>query len=102
MLWLPRPKLKTGSYRVGLPSPKISFTIVEGFFPQFTSMFTVGPPSHVASISAAIIIPMCDRSEIRFGRGPGARGPFGPRHRAGVFRYRECNSAAMHERLENN
>lgn len=35
-------------------------------------MFTVGRRSHAALISAVIIIPMCDRSEIRFGRGPGA------------------------------
>lgn len=50
----------------------MSFPVMEGFFPQFASMFTVGRLSHVASISAAIIIPMCDRSEIRFGRWPGA------------------------------
>lgn len=70
----PRAKMSLGiwSVRVSLflkfPSP-----VAEGFFPRFTSMFTVGRPSHVALISAAIIIPMCDRSEIRFGRGPGAR-----------------------------
>lgn len=74
MSLLPGPKCHWGFHQYESScSENFRSSVAEGFFPRFTSMFTVGRPSHVALISAAIIIPMCDRSEIRFGRGPGTR-----------------------------